>query len=210
MWLVRGILLALLIVSVSVFAVFLRRRSESKYEAVLENRPVNLLGVIAYNLACYLLAALPSDPRVFAPPAWLTDPVVAVGFLVVGVGLIAVAVLIFLAAVRQRKTVGGENVKEGLLTSGVYRFARHPIYTGIFGVSMGLALAFRSWDGFLMLPFILALNLLEAGIEERFDIGARYPAEYREYRKRIRPFGSAWFWIVLVLILLVIIGASYL
>jgi protein-S-isoprenylcysteine O-methyltransferase Ste14 len=208
MWFVRGILLVLLIVSVSVFAIFLRRRSESKYGAVLESRPVNLLGVIAYNLACYLLAALPSDPRLFTPPAWLTHPVVAVGFLIVGIGLVALAVFLFSAAIRQRKTVGGENVKEGLLTSGVYRFTRHPIYTGIFGVSMGLALIFRSWDGFLMLPFILALNLLEGGIEERFDIGARYPAEYREYRKRTRPFGSAWFWIVLVSILLAIIGVA--
>jgi protein-S-isoprenylcysteine O-methyltransferase Ste14 len=210
MWIVRCILLGLLVISVSFFAVFLRRRSDPKYGAVLENRPVNLLGVIAYNLACYLLAALPSEPGVFMPPAWLTDPIVKVGFLAVGIGLTALAVFIFIAAVLQRKTVGGENVKAGLLTSGVYRFARHPIYAGIFGVSTGLGLVFRSWDGLLMLPFILGLNLLEAGFEERFDIGVRYPAEYREYRKRTRPFGPAWFWIALALILLAIIGISYL
>jgi len=51
MWIVRFILLAVLSLSISAFGYFLKRREDS--EAMLENRTVNLLGVIAYNLACY-------------------------------------------------------------------------------------------------------------------------------------------------------------
>lgn len=208
MWIIRLVLLVLLIASVGVFGVFLRRRTRAGFGQLLENRPINLFGVIAYNLACYLLAALPSDPGVFASPAWLADPFVAGGFLATGLGLIGLAAAFMLASVRQRKTVGGENVKAGLLTDGVYRFARHPIYAAISGMSLGLALVFRSWDGILMIPFIFAINLMEGGIEERYDIGARFPKEYGEFRKRTRPFGSAWFWVGLAGILLVIMGVS--
>jgi protein-S-isoprenylcysteine O-methyltransferase Ste14 len=210
MWIVRVILLGLLIASVAVFGVFLRRRAEAGFGRVLENRPVNLLGVIAYNLACYLLAALPSAPGVFSAPAFLADPFVAGGFLAAGLGLSVLAAAFMIAAVRQRKTVGGENVKAGLLTDGVYRFARHPIYMAIFGMSFGLALVFRSWDGILMLPFILAINLLEGGIEERYDIGLRFPVEYEAFRKRTRPFGSGWFWTGVAAILLTVLGVSFL
>ncbi len=210
MWIVRLILLALLTASVAVFGVFLRRRARADFGRLLENRPVNLLGVIAYNLACYLLAALPSDPGVFTPPAWLADPFVAGGFLAAGLGLIGLAAAFMIAAVRQRNTVGGENVKAGLLTDGVYRFARHPIYAAIFGMSLGLALVFRSWDGILMLPFILAINLLEGGIEERYDIGVRFPEAYTEFRKRTRPFGSGWFWAGAAAILLAVLAVSFL
>jgi len=109
MWTVRFILLAVLGLSISAFAYFLKRREDN--EALLENRAVNLLGVIAYNLACYSLAGLPSDPAVFTAPRFLGNAGVRTGFLIAGVALILFGVVIFVVSVRRRKTVGGENVK---------------------------------------------------------------------------------------------------
>jgi protein-S-isoprenylcysteine O-methyltransferase Ste14 len=96
-----------------------------------------------------------------------------------------------------------------LLTSGIYRYARHPIYAGIVGISLGIALAFGTWDGLLMIPVILLLNMAEALNEESYDIGVRFPDEYREYRKRTRMFGPFWFWGNLAGILVIIAGAAY-
>ena len=141
MWIVRIILLAMLFGGVAAFGYVLARRKKS--EGVLENRPINLLGVIVYNLACYLLAGLPSDQAVFAAPEFLTHTGTRTGFLLAGLALIILGVVLFTASVRQRKTVGGENVKEGLLTGGVYRIARHPIYAGIVMVSLGLGARIR-------------------------------------------------------------------
>jgi protein-S-isoprenylcysteine O-methyltransferase Ste14 len=192
---------------VAAFGNILKRRREN--DRLLENRPVNLLGVIIYSLACYLMAGLPSDPNVFSPPAFFAQTGVRTGFLIVGLLLIVLAAGVFIASVRQRKTVGGENVKEGLLTTGVYRYARHPIYTGIIGISLAVALVFGTWDGLLMIPIIFLLNMAEALIEERYDIGARFPGEYREYRKRTRMFGPVWFWVIMAGILVIIAGAAY-
>ena len=170
MWIVRCILLAVLGLSVSAFGFFLKRREDSG--ALLENRALNLVGVIAYNLACYSLAGLPSDPAVFPAPPFLTNSGTRTGFLVVGLALIAAGVAVFTVSVRRRKTVGGENVKEGLLTTGIYSFARHPIYTGIISVSLGFV-----------------------------DIGRRFPAEYAEYRKQTGMFGPVSLWATLVVFL---------
>ncbi len=199
MWTVRFILLALLVLPLGAFAYFMRRRQES--EAVLENRPINLLGVIFYNLACYCLAGLPSDPAVFTAPRFLGNAGVRAGFLIAGVALILFGVVIFVVSVRRRKTVGGENVREGLLTTGIYSFARHPIYTGIVSVSFGLALALGTWDGLLMVPIVWLVNAAEAIIEELFDIGRRFPAEYAEYRKQTGMFGPVSLWAALLVFL---------
>lgn len=196
MWVVRLILLALLAILIGLFAYFLARRRES--EALLENRPLNLLGVIIYNLACYLLVGLPADPTGFSTPRFLTNAVTRTGFGIAGPLLVALGIVLFVASVRQRKTVGAENVKAGLLTGGVYRIARHPIYTGIVLVSFGLALARGTWDGLLMVPFVWLVNAAEASIEEIFDIGARYPAEYAEYRKQVGMFGPVSVWAALL------------
>jgi len=199
MWIVRCILLAVLVLSISAFAYFLRRRQDS--EALLENRALNLVGVIAYNLACYSLAGLPSDRAVFLEPPFLTNSGTRTGFLVVGLALIAAGAAVFVISVRRRKTVGGENVKEGLLTTGIYSFARHPIYTGIISVSFGLALALGTWDGLLMVPIVWLVNAAEAVIEELLDIGRRFPAEYAEYRKQTGMFGPISLWAALLVFL---------
>ncbi len=202
MWIVRLLLLALLVAQVCAYGFFLARRK--KYESLLENKPANLLLVIFYNLVCYLIAGLPSDPATFSPPAFLMNAAVRTGFLIIGLALMAGAALVMVIAVRRRKVVGGQDVKAGLLTSGVYRLARHPIYAGIVGMSLGLALALKNWDGLLLWPAILAVNLLEAGIEEKYDIGVRYPSEYVEYRQRTRALGPIWFWASVAAILVII------
>jgi protein-S-isoprenylcysteine O-methyltransferase Ste14 len=207
MWIARIILAVIMFVMIGVFGNFLKRRREN--DGLLENRPINLVGVILYNLACYAMAGLPSDPNVFAAPAFLAGSGVRIGFMIIGLALIVFSSGVLLTVVRQRKTVGGENVIEGLLTSGIYHYARHPIYAGITGISLGLALAFGTWDGMLMVPVIALLNMTEAWFEERYDIGVRFPDEYRDYRKRTRMFGPFWFWANLAGILVIIAGAAY-
>jgi protein-S-isoprenylcysteine O-methyltransferase Ste14 len=207
MWTIRCILLLILFVQVYAFGYLIGRRRN--FKNLLENGPLNLLMVISYNLLCYLLAGLPSDPRVFSRPAFFANPIVRIGYPVAGILLIVASASVWWIAVRQRRTLGGQKVKAGLLTSGIYRYARHPIYASIVGASLGLALTLKTWDGLLMIPAILLVNLLEASFEERSDIGARYPAEYVEFKKRTRMFGPIWFWATLAGILLAIAAIAW-
>jgi protein-S-isoprenylcysteine O-methyltransferase Ste14 len=208
MWLIRFVLFGLSIAQVGAFGYFLKHRQ--KYEKLLENRAVNLGVVIVYNLLCYLMVGLPSDPSVVSPPAFFVHPGVRIGFSVFGLVLMALAVLVGIISVGQRKALGGQNVEAGLLTSGIYRYFRHPIYTGIIWISLALALATKNWDGLLMFPAVLLMNIAEAIIEERYDVGVRFPSQYQAYRKRTRMLGPIWCWAVILASLPVVAGVPYL
>jgi protein-S-isoprenylcysteine O-methyltransferase Ste14 len=208
MWIVRFILLGLSVVQVCVLGFFLGRRKE--FGRLFENRAVNLAVVVVYLLLCLLMAGLPSDPDVFTPPAFFEKPGARSGYSVIGLALIGLAILFWVVALRQRKALGGQDVKEGLLTSGLYRYFRHPIYASILWMCLGLALALGTWDGLLMFPAIFLVNGAEAFCEERFDVGVRFSSPYREYRKRTRMFGPLLVWISLAVVLLGVTLAPYL
>jgi protein-S-isoprenylcysteine O-methyltransferase Ste14 len=208
MWIVRLTLFGLLAVLVGTSRYFLKHRE--KYGRLLENGVVNLVLVLLYNLLCYLIVGLPSEQNVVPPPAFLEHSSVQRGFSVVGQVWMGLAALVMVAALAQRKALGGQDSKEGLLTSGIYRYARHPIYTGIVWMSLGLALASVNWAGLLMVPAVFGVNVVQAVIEERHDVGVRFQTQYEAYRKRTRMFGPVWCWAILAGILALLAGLPYL
>jgi len=208
MWTIRLVLLGLLAAYVSASGYLLKHRRT--YGWLLESGPANLVLVVVYNLLCYGMVGLPPDPSVIPPPASLAHPVVHTGFSVVGQILTVLAAGMLVIAVRQRKALGGQDVKEGLLTSGLYRYFRHPIYAGIVCISLGLALASVNWDGLLMVPAVFLMNTAQAAIEERYDVGVRFRSQYQAYRKRTRMFGPVWCWVALGGVLLVLVAIPHL
>jgi protein-S-isoprenylcysteine O-methyltransferase Ste14 len=185
-------------------------KHRDRYGRLLENGPVNLVLVLLYNLLCYLIVGLPSDQGVLSPPAFFTHPAARTGLSIVGQVLIVAAVAMLVVAVIRRKALGGQDVKEGLLTSGIYRYSRHPTYTGITWISLGLPLTTRNLDGLLMFPGVFLANVAQAAAEERWDVGARFQTEYQEYRKRTQMLGPLWFWVALIGILLALAVVPYL
>ena len=145
-----------------------------------------------------------------SPPAFFTHTTAQTGLSVLGQVLIVAGILLLLIAVTRRKALGGQDVKEGLLTSGIYRYFRHPIYAGIVWIALGFPLTTQNLDGLLMFPGVLLANVAQATVEERWDVGARFQVEYEVYRKRTRMFGPAWFWVALIGILLALVGVPYL
>jgi protein-S-isoprenylcysteine O-methyltransferase len=83
-------------------------------------------------------------------------------------------------------------IREGheLMTSGPFRFVRHPSYTGLFAMFVGWSVLFQNaWSIVaLLVPFTIALlyrvHVEEAALEASF--GASY-AEYRARTKRLLP-----------------------
>jgi len=106
----------------------------------------------------------------------------------------------------KRKALGGQDVKAGLLTTGTYRYFRHPIYTGIVWVSLGLPLITRNLDGLLMFPLVLGINIVEAVVEEKYDVGIRFREQYDAYKRTTKMFGPPGLWSTLVLVLFAIIS----
>ncbi len=204
MWTIRFILLGVLGASICIDPYLYRHRS--RYAKLVENRIFNITGVIVCNCLCYLIVGLPPAGGWNLRPDWLGYQSVRIGFPVIGLLLICAGALLAFATLKQRKVIGIQDVKEGLLTSGFYRYFRHPIYTGIMWVTLGLPLMMRNPDGLLMFPAIFVILFAAAIIEEKNDMCVRFREQYQAYRKTTRMFGPIWLWSVIVVIILLLVG----
>jgi protein-S-isoprenylcysteine O-methyltransferase Ste14 len=77
-----------------------------------------------------------------------------------------------------------------LVTSGLYGIIRHPSYLGLFVLSLGWGLAFRSGVGVILAVLSLVVVLARIEAEERLlseTFGAEYEA-YRESTWRLVPY----------------------
>jgi protein-S-isoprenylcysteine O-methyltransferase Ste14 len=77
-----------------------------------------------------------------------------------------------------------------LITTGPYRWVRHPIYTGVLLALLGTALAVGEWRGLLAVVLAGAAFWRKLGIEEavmRRQFGAAY-ASYAEHVPALIPF----------------------
>ncbi len=71
-----------------------------------------------------------------------------------------------------------------LITSGVFRYVRHPVYVGITVTFLGVFLAIGSTVGMIYLgAIVVPLNLFRARWEEKALMG-KYGEAYQAYRKQ--------------------------
>ncbi len=81
-----------------------------------------------------------------------------------------------------------------IIQKGIYKYLRHPIYTGMILFLVGIELAAESW---LFIPLGLLLTIIGyaiAGIEEKKSIK---DPEYFEYRKKVRSMLIPGDWIII-------------
>ena len=79
-----------------------------------------------------------------------------------------------------------------LITSGPFRWIRHPRYLGIVLLTFGIALAFRSWIGLGAAPFLIAVLLLRIHDEEEL-LEREFGEEWKIYcRKSARLLPGIW------------------
>ncbi|MFF5292783.1 methyltransferase family protein [Paractinoplanes globisporus] len=107
------------------------------------------------------------------------------GAVIVAFGLVA-AVAGVAAVIRHRTTIVPHHPVTTLLTDGVYRLSRNPMYTGLAVVYLGLALLFGSWWPLALLPLVLvAVRQLVIRPEERY-LARRFGRTYADYRSHVR------------------------
>ena len=111
--------------------------------------------------------------------------VVAVAMGIAGVMVTGSALLSFR---RARTTVNPmqPSSASALVTSGIYRYTRNPMYLGMLFVLLGWALYLANVLAFLFLPaFILYMNRFQIEPEER-AMTALFGQEFLEYASRVR------------------------
>ena len=134
-----------------------------------------------YAVAQFVLLAVFAAVFFLQPGRFLLSPMKIAGVVVAFTGLALMAVAF--VHLRDVIQVAPEPRADGhLVTSGVYAHLRHPIYTGIVFLVIGLFLGQPAVNVAIAGVVLLVFLIVKSRFEERL-LGERYP-EYAEYRKR--------------------------
>ena len=108
-----------------------------------------------------------------------------IGLLLAGIGFL-LGVLSLYAFTKARTTLNPHGSVTSIVSTGIYRFTRNPIYLGMVFMLIGFPLAFGNvWGIPLVVAFIPLMNKLviereEAYLEKKFGEG------YTGYKSRVR------------------------
>jgi protein-S-isoprenylcysteine O-methyltransferase Ste14 len=105
--------------------------------------------------------------------------------MIMGLGIMVWAVLEF-----RKEGMLAEKAEHKFVTSGPYRFVRHPQYLGLVFMAVGWWWIWAAVYAFYFGMIILALTWIEAYLEEKFILEKRFGDQYRDYRRH-----AGMFWI---------------
>jgi len=74
-----------------------------------------------------------------------------------------------------------------LVTEGIYSYVRHPQYSGLFLITLGLLIQWPTIITLVLWPFLIFAYYRLAMKEEK-EVSAKFPDEYASYRKKVRAF----------------------
>lgn len=74
-----------------------------------------------------------------------------------------------------------------LVTDGLYRYIRHPQYTGIFIITFGFMIQWPTLPTLILWPFVIGMYVRLAKREEQ-DVLEQHPDAYREYMRTTPRF----------------------
>jgi protein-S-isoprenylcysteine O-methyltransferase len=133
------------------------------------------LGAIAAFAAPYWLP----QARISLPP----EPVFYAGMALFWLGLVFYVWAVVTLGAYFRTTV---QLLDGhrLITSGPYRFLRHPVYTGGTLVFAGMGLAIGNWVSFAASGLLTLIAYVWRIHVEEMALGERFGAEFEAHRKR--------------------------
>jgi protein-S-isoprenylcysteine O-methyltransferase Ste14 len=93
---------------------------------------------------------------------------------------------------RYFSSVLGVQQKQAVVDTGPYRFVRHPSYTGVLLLQVGLGLAVQSWGAVLTVVVLFGLAFgYRMRVEEKIlvaELGESYTLYMRRTKKRLIPF----------------------
>jgi protein-S-isoprenylcysteine O-methyltransferase Ste14 len=178
----RGYLLAGLVLHKAVWEILKVRQGR----AVKKDRPLKTRLLSAVKLGILLAIVLQTALPDFLPITTSPAPVRAAGFVVYTLGLVT-AVTARIQLGRNWSDIEKSYVQRGhaLVSVGLYRYIRHPIYTGDLILLLGLELALNSWC--VIGVMALAVYVRRQAIREERKLLAALPG-YDEYCRRTTRF----------------------
>ena len=111
--------------------------------------------------------------------------VLAGGFAIAGFAVLALG---FRALGAAKTTIDPVQINRAsaLVTSGIYRFSRNPMYLGFAGLLLGWALLLASFSALIGPIFFVAFTTRFQILPEEHAIGAKFGRDFEQFRGRVR------------------------
>jgi protein-S-isoprenylcysteine O-methyltransferase Ste14 len=133
---------------------------------------VALLVMVGLNVAVPVLIIIP------APYTYGGIPLIAAG-----IGLVAAGARLF---ARAGTTIKPFEDSSALVTDGLYRFSRNPMYVGLVTALLGAAVLLGSLTPFLVIPVFIVIIRMRFISAEEAALVAKFGPRYEAYRRRVR------------------------
>jgi protein-S-isoprenylcysteine O-methyltransferase Ste14 len=138
--------------------------------------PILTLGFIILGLL--LGKFLPIFPALAATLRMIGYPMALIGFLIGMAG--------FLEIRKANTTLDPHGTVTTVVTSGIYRITRNPIYLGFLMMVIGFPLAYVSFWGVILAPFfVLSMNQLVIEKEEAY-LEKKFGEMYISFKSRVK------------------------
>jgi protein-S-isoprenylcysteine O-methyltransferase Ste14 len=121
-------------------------------------------------------------PRSLSVQVWVGFALIVIGFVILFVAHLTIG-RFHVSTVAIRKD-------HQLITHGIYRFTRHPIYLGVLIVAVGIPVYSSSLGGLVIMSALIPIFLNRIQMEERLlieEFGDAYRG-YRETTRKLIPF----------------------
>lgn len=140
----------------------------------------------AFGAATVLVVALLPQYTDYLVPIHYLDEIHLKDF---GCGLLIISLMgIFVAQHQMRNSWRfgiHEETKTELITGGLFRVSRNPIYAGMIAMLLGFFLVFPSAATLLLLALAYVLIQLQIRLEEQY-LARQHGASYLDYKKKVR------------------------
>jgi len=96
-----------------------------------------------------------------------------------------------------------------LITNGIYKIMRHPLYSAWIIIFIGLTFIFDSFVSLIICPFLIVLVEIESYFEEEKILIKKFGTKYEDYKLKVpsRLFPQPYNYILIILtIILIYIG----
>ena len=158
-----------------------------------DSKIANIIFVVVW--AIFILILIPLSPQAI----FYGESMVFIN--IIGQILIILGILNFIWLFIQKRGIGAQEMDK-LLTTGAYRFCRHPIYLSHMLIYFGLIFERGALNALLLSPIIIMIYMITAKVEEKYSIGKVFKEEYEGYKKRT-PMILKW-WIFLIIFVIFI------
>jgi protein-S-isoprenylcysteine O-methyltransferase Ste14 len=147
-------------------------------------------GLLVLSIALLVQAAIYALRPALLEPLYLVDPPTG-GLVVLGAlllfGAMAFMVIAQLDLGASWRVGFDDGARPGLVTTGLYRFSRNPIYLALFAALAGMFVLIPTWLSLAMLVGTI-IGIRNQVLEEERFLRRKYGDEFASYARRVGRF----------------------